>query len=123
MEVNDKQQIEGNNQHAKDNEVTAMEDEREYTFSKTLIQEEIGLLVPLKESYLNPAIKINLEDIEATYTEIFALCVDIDNLLMGFKQRLDLYYVDETASISICFEHLRSLVGPDEILELDYYVH
>ena len=97
--------------------MTAMEDERECTFSQTLTQKGIGPLVPLKESYLNPAIKANLEDIEAIYTEIFALCVDIDNLLTGFKQRL--YYVDEIASISMCFEKLRSLVGQDETLELN----
>ena len=36
--------------------------------------------------------------------------MDIDNLLKGFKQRL---YVNETIQLSMCFKHLRDLVGDE----------
>ena len=96
--------------NTEDNDVTATEKEM---FSPELTREKTGPPVPLQQSFLN-ATKANLDAIEERYTEIFALRVDIDNLLKGFKQRL---YVDETDTLAICFQKLRELVGPYENLK------
>ena len=84
------------------------------TFSQSVIQAEIGPPVDIKQSYLKKE-KAHFDMIEKEYDIIFAVRVDIDNLLKGFKQRL---HVDETVPLWMCFKQLRDLVGDDKTLEL-----
>ena len=84
------------------------------TLSQSGTQARIGPPINTNKSYLKEA-KAHLDTIEREYNKAFALRVDIDNLLNGFKQRL---HVNKTAQLSVCFKSLRRLVGKDETLEL-----
>ena len=84
-EIASKQQGRGDQQQCTKVKMTAAK-KRERVLAhifKTLIHKGIGSLVPLKESYLNLAIKVNWKPIEEIYSEIFVLCVDIDNLYIS----------------------------------------
>ena len=56
-----------------------------------------------------------MDTIEREYNKTFALRVDIDNLLNGFKQRL---CVNKETQLSVCFKNLRDIVGRYETLML-----
>ena len=70
--------------------------------------------VDISQSYLGKS-KHLFETIIQKYTETRERRQEIDNLLKGFKQRLQL---DEKAELPTCFTCLRSLVGDDECLQL-----
>ena len=99
---------------AAEDEEPSLEDRRRYEFSESIVKAETGPTVDLEQSFLEKA-KAHLDIIEREYNRMFALRVDIDNLLKGFKQRLR---VSKTAQLSVCFKNLRDLVGKYETLEL-----
>ena len=70
--------------------------------------------VDISQSYLGKS-KHFFETIIQKYTETRERRQEIDNLLKGFKQRLQL---DEKAELPTCFTCLRSLVGDYEYLQL-----
>ena len=70
--------------------------------------------IDIPQSYLGKS-KHLFETIIQKYTETRERRQEIDNLLKGFKQRLQL---DEKAELPTCFTRLRSLVGDYEYLQL-----
>ena len=55
-------------------------------------------------------------DIDKEYNRVFALRSEINAMLAGFKQRLEL---QEHMNLSVCFKNLRKLVGLYDTLELN----
>ena len=88
---------------------------RGYTFSETETKRTVGLPVALEQSYQRER-KQWSDTIEMEYTTLVNLRADIDAMLAGFRQRLDL---SEDAKLSVCFGAVRELVGPYQILNLN----
>lgn len=108
----------GNNEgrkedHDEGNDVVA--DIRDYKFSDADIERQVGPPVALDQSY-NKESRERLQAIEQHYSTLANLRSEINALLAGFKQRLD---HKEEATLNMCFEKMRELVGKYEILKLN----
>jgi hypothetical protein len=97
-----------------EDEDSSVEAQGNHEFSQALVHAETGPPVDIEQSFLEDA-KAHLDTIEKEYKKMFELRVDIDKLLKGFKQRL---HVEEKTQLSVCFKHLRGLVGDYETLQL-----
>ena len=76
---------------------------RDYEFSASFAQKNVGPAKSIPQTYLHKT-KAHLDAIETKYNEIYTVRQHIDDLLKGFKQRLD---IDETSELPLCFQSLR----------------
>lgn len=92
-----------------------MEDLREHLFSLSVTEKETGPPLLISQSFLNET-KAHLDAIEAQYNQLLPLRVEINDLLAGFKQVL---HLEENTQLSVCFKHLREMVGQYKTLKLN----
>ncbi|CAI7993770.1 hypothetical protein GBAR_LOCUS1320, partial [Geodia barretti] len=103
-----------NDRLVRENEVTDLQN-RDCRFSEADAERKVGPRVALNKSYQKNS-KKHSADIDKEYNRVFALRSEINALLAGFKQRLEL---QEHMNLSVCFKNLRKLVGLYDTLEFD----
>ncbi|CAI7993762.1 hypothetical protein GBAR_LOCUS1316 [Geodia barretti] len=105
----------GENDHPVcEDEVTDLQN-RDCRFSEADAERKVGPRVALDKSYQENS-KKHSADIDKEYNRVFPLRSEINALLAGFKQRLEL---QEHMNLSVCFKNLRKLVGLYDTLEFD----
>ena len=88
---------------------------RGYRFSDSEVKQKLGPRVALVHSYQQESEKLSTL-VEEQYKQLFVLRSDINGMLVGFKHRLGFH---EETELSVCFRHLRELVGRDRTLEFN----
>jgi hypothetical protein len=88
---------------------------RDCRFSEADTERKVGPCVALDKSYQENS-KNHSADIDKEYSRVFALRSEINALLAGFKQRLEL---QEHMNLRLCFKNLKELVGLYDTLEFD----
>ena len=95
--------------------LAGLREEWGYSFLEADVESEVGPRVALEKSYQLRSKELATV-IEQEYNTLFQMRSDVNALLLGFKQRLDL--VDDT-KLTMCFKTLRELVGPYSTLQLN----